>query len=177
VAVVSGQEFDSRRPVSGAVEGAGDALIDAIDMHHEALAEDVLVEQIAASMLLTDAMTPSGAKGDTGVYVVHEDDVEVLARDALATIATHATPVAGREQEPPNAMLSPYAQHQDDRAGHEQEVLAEALVWHQIARVNAALATYREDPDATSKASLIDGIDIALDRLQSILGARNGATP
>jgi hypothetical protein len=157
VAVVSGQEFDSRRPVSGAVEGAGDALIDAIDMHHEALAEDV--------------------KGDTGVYVVHEDDVEVLARDALATIATHATPVAGREQEPPNAMLSPYAQHQDDRAGHEQEVLAEALVWHQIARVNAALATYREDPDATSKASLIDGIDIALDRLQSILGARNGATP
>jgi hypothetical protein len=86
---------EAKRLLRSKTDGV-DALIDAIDLHHEALAEDVLVEQIAASMLMTDAMTPSGA---AGVYVVHEDDVEVLARDALATIAAHDDTVAKHEQE------------------------------------------------------------------------------
>lgn len=63
-----------------------EALAAAIDLHHDALSEDELIDGIAASMLLTDAMIQSGVQGDTGVYVVHEDDVVVLARDALVAI-------------------------------------------------------------------------------------------
>lgn len=59
------------------------ALIGAIDAHHAALSEDVLLEAIVQEVLATDGLTETSSGG---LYSVHEDDLEVLAKAALCTV-------------------------------------------------------------------------------------------
>lgn len=74
------------------------ALIGAIDAHHAALSEDVLLEAIVQEVLATDGLTETSSGG---LYSVHEDDLEVLAKAALCTVraADDAAEVEGAYNE------------------------------------------------------------------------------
>lgn len=158
----------ARPPADDAGEVA--ALIGAIDAHHAALSEDVLLEAIVQEMLATDGLTETSSGG---LYSVHEDDLEVLAKAALCTVraADDAAEVEGAYNEMSYRLGE--ARFEADRLRAEVKRLREALE-----RPEATRAAYDEVCDERAQAlraatSLLETLaerDETIDRLRVTLG-------